>query len=343
MAEVNPNATSAATPDAGNSATQGSIGAPPNPPATGGESAPAGTIAPPTATGAAAASAESSPSGGSALDEAAAGGAPTFEEANAAIAESQALNDAAITLTEAGPQEQQGFMHFIEQSDLVGKSLFGILVIMSLISWYIIIFKAASNFGVRRRVSRFLSRFWQSGSLEVVAQQLQVYGVRDPFSHLTQSAIQARDHYTRVGAAKLEDAGTESEFVMRSMRKIMDEETARLESGLTMLASIGSTAPFVGLFGTVWGVYHALVAIGMGGGATIDRIAGPVGEALIMTGLGLAVAIPAVLGFNAFVRRNRVLLARLDAFAYDLHTVLTTGQRVATGPQQPRSEPRQAA
>ncbi|MGE4341235.1 MAG: MotA/TolQ/ExbB proton channel family protein [Pigmentiphaga sp.] len=342
MAEVNPNATGAATPDAGNSAAQGSIGAPPNLPAPGGESAPAGAIAPPAAPGLASEGEGAVAPDGDALGEASPGEAPTFEEANAAIAESQALNDAAITLTESAPQEPQGFMHFIEQSDLVGKSLFGILVIMSLISWYIIIFKAASNFGSRRRINRFLSGFWQSGSLEAVAQQLQVQGVRDPFSHLTQTAVQARDHHMRFGVAKLEDAGTESDFVMRTMRKVIDEETARLESGLTMLASIGSTAPFVGLFGTVWGVYHALVAIGMGGGATIDRIAGPVGEALIMTGLGLAVAIPAVLAFNAFVRRNRVVLARLDAFAYDLFTVLTTGQRVSAAPQG-RTEPRQAA
>ena len=113
------------------------------------------------------------------------------------------------------------------------------------------------------------------------------------------------------------------------MRKVMDEETAKLENGLTVLASVGSTAPFVGLFGTVWGVYHALVGIGLSDGVTINRIAGPVGEALVMTGLGLAVAIPAVLAYNAFVRTNRVYLSQLDAFAHDLFTFLTTGQQVA--------------
>src|SRR5690606_2911691 len=117
-------------------------------------------------------------------------------------------------------------------------------------------------------------------------------------------------------------------FVTRTIRKVIDEETAKLENGLTMLASIGSTSPFVGLFGTVWGVYHALVGIGLSDGVTINRIAGPVGEALIMTGLGLAVAIPAVLAYNGFVRSNRVYLAKLDAFAHDLFTFLTTGQQV---------------
>jgi biopolymer transport protein ExbB len=110
------------------------------------------------------------------------------------------------------------------------------------------------------------------------------------------------------------------------MRKVLDEETTALESGLTTLATIGATAPFVGLFGTVWGVYHALAAIGASGAGTLDKVAGPVGEALIMTGLGLAVAIPAVVAYNAFTRANRLLTGRLDAFAYELHSFLTLGQ-----------------
>jgi biopolymer transport protein ExbB len=113
------------------------------------------------------------------------------------------------------------------------------------------------------------------------------------------------------------------------MRRVIDEDTARLESGLAVLASVGSTAPFIGLFGTVWGVYHALVAIGLSGQGTLDKVAAPVGEALIMTALGLAVAIPAVLAYNAFVRSNRVVLARLDAFAHDVYAVITTGAHVA--------------
>ena len=112
------------------------------------------------------------------------------------------------------------------------------------------------------------------------------------------------------------------------MRRVIDEETSRFESGLTVLASVGSTAPFVGLFGTVWAVYHALVNIGMSGQGTLDKVAGPTGEALIMTALGLLVAVPAVLAYNAFVRHNRVVLARLDAFAHDLFAVLTTGAHV---------------
>ncbi|MBU4611278.1 MotA/TolQ/ExbB proton channel family protein [Achromobacter sp. GG226] len=256
---------------------------------------------------------------------AAPGGLPDVA-ANAA-----ATNQAAQPMVQVptGEQEAMGFMHFIAQSDVVGKSLFVILIVMSLASWYLIVVKSISNAAVKRRSRAFLDKFWQSSSLEAVQNEIATHGARDPFSHLASHAIHARNHHAKFGAAKLEEAGSESDFVMRTMRKVIDEETAKVESGLTVLASVGSTAPFVGLFGTVWGVYHALVGIGLGGGATIDRIAGPVGEALIMTGLGLAVAIPAVLAFNAFVRRNRVMLAQLDAFAYDLFAFLTTGSKVS--------------
>ena len=116
--------------------------------------------------------------------------------------------------------------------------------------------------------------------------------------------MHAHAHHARYGAAKLEEAGNASDFVTRTIKKVLDEETTRLENGLSVLATVGATAPFVGLFGTVWGVYHALVAIGMSGAGTLDKVAGPVGEALIMTGLGLAVAVPAVVGYNALDTRQ---------------------------------------
>jgi biopolymer transport protein ExbB len=116
---------------------------------------------------------------------------------------------------------------------------------------------------------------------------------------------------------------------------VLDEETTRLEAGLTTLATVGATAPFVGLFGTVWGVYHALLAIGSGGAGSLDQVAGPVGEALIMTGIGLAVAIPAVVAYNAFTRGNRVLTGRLDAFAFELHSFLTMGEALGADTQSP--------
>jgi biopolymer transport protein ExbB len=222
-----------------------------------------------------------------------------------------------------------GMMHFIGQSDIVGKTLFVILLLMSLVTWYLILVKAANGMVVRKRAQDFLNKFWNAGSLEQVEHEISTHGARDPFSHLAAHAMHAQAHHARYGATKLAETGSNGEFVTRTMRKVIDEETAKLENGLTVLASVGSTAPFVGLFGTVWGVYHALVGIGMADGVTINRIAGPVGEALIMTGLGLAVAIPAVLAYNTFVRKNRVLLSRLDAFAHDLFAFLTTGQQVA--------------
>lgn len=224
--------------------------------------------------------------------------------------------------------EDPGMLNFIAQSDFVGKGLFGILVIMSLISWYLIFAKSLTNLSVRGRSNKFLREFWAASSLEQVENELVTHGATEPFSHLASHAIHARNHHVKYGALKLEEKGSTSDFVTRIIRKVIDEETAKLENGLTVLASIGSTAPFVGLFGTVWGVYHALIGIGMSDGVTVNSIAGPVGEALIMTGLGLAVAIPAVLAYNGFVRTNRVYLASLDTFAHDLFTFLTTGQQV---------------
>ena len=234
------------------------------------------------------------------------------------------LTDAAAL---AGPQPT-GFLHFIAQSDIVGKSLFTVLLLMSLISWYLIVVKMIVRVRLKRRSGQFLREFWAASSLEQVENELATHGANEPFSHLASHAIHARNHHAKYGAMRLEEKGSTGAFVTRTIRKVIDEETAKLENGLTMLASIGSTAPFVGLFGTVWGVYHALVGIGLSDGVTINRIAGPVGEALIMTGLGLAVAIPAVLAYNGFVRSNRVYLANLDAFAHDLFTFLSTGQQV---------------
>ncbi len=219
-----------------------------------------------------------------------------------------------------------GFGHFIAQSDVVGKALLAVLVVMSVASWAIIAIKGVSLLARRARSTAFLAFFWNAASLDAVAAEIAAHGARDPFSHLTAHAMQAQAHHAKYGAAKLEEAGSANDFVTRTIKKVLDEETTRLENGLSVLATVGATAPFVGLFGTVWGVYHALVAIGMSGSGTLDKVAGPVGEALIMTGLGPAVAIPAVMGYNWLTRANRVMAARLDAFAYELHTFASMGQ-----------------
>jgi biopolymer transport protein ExbB len=219
-----------------------------------------------------------------------------------------------------------GFGHFIAQSDAVGKFLFGVLVLMSVASWVLIAAKGVVQFTRGKRSTAFLDFFWNARSLGEVQAEIAAKGAHDPYSHLTAHALHAQAHHARHGAERLAEAGTGSEFITRTIKKVLDEQTTRLESGLTTLATIGATAPFVGLFGTVWGVYHALLAIGMSGSGTLDKVAGPVGEALIMTGIGLAVAIPAVMAYNGFARNNRVLSARLDAFAYELHSFLTLGE-----------------
>jgi biopolymer transport protein ExbB len=203
------------------------------------------------------------------------------------------------------PQQTAGFASFLAQTDAIGKTILVLMLLMSIATWYLIATKSITIFIERRKSARFLEAFRNAASPADAPGDLQ-----EPFSQLTRHALAAVRRGDR--------------FLVRAMRRVIDEDTARLESGLTVLASVGSTAPFVGLFGTVWGVYHALTAIGISGQGTLDKVAGPVGEALIMTALGLAVAIPAVLAYNGFVRANRLVLAKLDAFAHDLHSTLTT-------------------
>ena len=225
---------------------------------------------------------------------------------------------------------KQSMSHFLTQSDSVGQSLFALLLLMSLASWYFMMVKAWQMMMTRRRSKKFLADFWNASSLQEVAKSLAKHSDNEPFAHLTYHAMNAVNHHAAHGVQRLQEAGSASEFLTRAMRRVIDEETARLECGLTALGSIASTAPFVGLFGTVWGVYHALVTIGQTGQGSLEQIAAPVGEALIMTGLGLAVAIPAVLAYNDSTRSNRVLLAQLDAFAHDLFALLTTGSAINT-------------
>ncbi|MDB5800017.1 MAG: Biopolymer transporter ExbB [Rhodocyclales bacterium] len=224
-----------------------------------------------------------------------------------------------------------GFSHFLTQADGLGKTLFVLLAMMSLASWYFIVAKTISYFRQRQASERFVEMFWNATTIEEVKNEIATHGAHEPFSHLTSHAIYAAEHHDRTGG-KIGDAGTLGDSLTRSMRKVLDEETSQLENGLTLLATVGATAPFVGLLGTVWGVYGALVSIGMSGAGTLDKVAGPVGEALIMTGLGLAVALPAVVGYNAFTRANRVTMSRLDAFAHDLFSYLTTGVQAAQAP-----------
>ena len=224
--------------------------------------------------------------------------------------------------------QAMGFGHFLTHADGLARGILVLMLLASVASWYLILTKAVSNLAAQRRSTRFLDFFWNAPSLNAVAARLEEQHPDEPFSHLAYHGIAAASHHERHGVNRLNEAGSSGEFVTRTLRKTIDEETARAESGLTVLASIGATAPFIGLLGTVWGIYHALVAIGMSGAGTLDKVAGPVGEALIMTAIGLTVAIPAVLGYNFLVRSNRMTLARLDAFAHDLFTFLGTGAKI---------------
>jgi biopolymer transport protein ExbB len=219
-----------------------------------------------------------------------------------------------------------GFAHFISQSDAMGKGVLGLLLALSMASWYLMVTKAVANIGARKRADEFLKQFWEASSLQEMQAILNTNQGENAFYDLAKQALTVNNGHQR-GAEKLLAAGGISEYLTRVLRNGIDQEATKIEYGLTVLASAGSAAPFVGLFGTVWGIYHALVQIGMSGQGTLDKVAGPVGEALIMTAVGLAVAIPAVLAYNAFTRRNRLWLAQLDNFAHDLYTLVTMGEK----------------
>jgi biopolymer transport protein ExbB len=220
-----------------------------------------------------------------------------------------------------------GFAHFLSQTDTLGRIVLAALFVLSIASWYLIVTKTLANAMSGRRADGFLKQFWAADSLQQVRTALHQRPADSAFAELARDALDAASDSDKHGMQKLAAAGGLGEFLTRLLRNGIDQEATRVEHGLTILASAGSAAPYIGLFGTVWGIYHALVNIGLSGQGTLDKVSGPVGEALIMTALGLAVAIPAVLAYNAFSRRNRVWLARLDAFAHDLYAVITVGEK----------------
>ncbi len=228
--------------------------------------------------------------------------------------------------------EAFGLAHLWEQSDLIIRLVAFTLVVMSVASWYLILVRSVRQVRARRH-DEAVEAFWGAANLDQGLERLSKLAPDSPFEALARQGCAATEHLRRhTHSTTLGGTLDADEFVTRAMRKSIALSTAQLESGLTVLASIGSTAPFIGLFGTVWGIYHALVNISATGMATLDKVAGPVGEALIMTAFGLFVAIPAVLGYNAFTRANRLELSELDAFAHDLHAWFTTGTRLPSAP-----------
>ena len=227
-------------------------------------------------------------------------------------------------MQEVGTQNMFGFAHLWENGDLVSHTVAIGLALMSIASWYLILAKAVENWKLRK-AARSVSQFWSAICVIDGIQQLREAGGESPYVQLaTQASCCNND--CEAASGHLASRFDPSEQMERALRQQLSCTQAGMESGLTLLATTGATAPFVGLFGTVWGIYHALVAIGISGQAALERVAGPVGEALIMTAAGLAVALPAVFAYNAFTRVNRVILTDLDAFAHDLHAFFTMGK-----------------
>ena len=217
------------------------------------------------------------------------------------------------------PRNPYGLESLWKQGDFVARGTLVILLIMSMGSWYIAITKAVDQYRVMREARAANATFWTAGS---VRQGVEGLEARSPFRFIADSAVQATETHERV----LDRIDLHT-WLSMAIQGAVDTVQTRLQGGLTFLATVGSTAPFIGLFGTVWGIYHALTEIGIAGQASIDKVAGPVGEALIMTAFGLAVAVPAVLAYNFLVRRNRLVMDRVRTFSANLHSMLMGGAR----------------
>lgn len=259
----------------------------------------------------------------SAQESASATAAPAASAAApAASAEAAPAAAAPAASAEAGPAKEvienpYGLDALWKTGDFVSKGTLIIMVIMSMGSWYILITKTLDQLKLSGQ-AKDAAKFWKAASVQAGAASLKE---GSPFRYLADTGIKASEHHE---GALLEQIDLNT-WVSMSIQRAVDKVQSRLQDGLAFLATVGSTAPFIGLFGTVWGIYHALTAIGMSGQASIDKVAGPVGEALIMTAIGLGVAVPAVLGYNFLVRRNKSSMESVRAFAADLHSVVLSG------------------
>ena len=226
------------------------------------------------------------------------------------------------TTTKETIDNPYGLAAMWEHGDFVAKGTLFIMIFMSMGSWYILITKLMQSFKLAGQAKAARLKFFKASNLQ---EGLKVLDEGSAFRFIAQSGINAQEHHE----GTLTEHIDRNTWVTMSVDRAVGEVQSRLQDGLAFLATVGSTAPFVGLFGTVWGIYHALTAIGIAGQASIDKVAGPVGEALIMTAIGLAVAVPAVLGYNWLVRRNKVALDGVRGFAADLHGVLMGAKTAA--------------
>jgi biopolymer transport protein ExbB len=223
-------------------------------------------------------------------------------------------------VTEEAVDNPYGLKALWNQGDFVARGTLLILVIMSMGSWYILFTKLFEQRSMMKSATNSAEVFWKAPSVKTGVGALEEGSA---FRFIAEQGIRASDHHEGTMVESID----KHTWISMSMDRAVGNVQSRLQDGLAFLATVGSTAPFVGLFGTVWGIYNALVKIGISGQASIDKVAGPVGEALIMTAFGLAVAVPAVMGYNWLIRRNKAVLDRTKAFAGDLHNVLVAGKR----------------
>src|SRR5579863_8831361 len=229
-----------------------------------------------------------------------------------------------------------GLVALWQGGDLVARSVLILLLIMSLASWYVMLTKLWDQGKLKKSARVVEKQFWNAPSVKDGVERLKK---GDEFRGIAEDGLRAASHHD----GRLTDRIDLNEWITMSLQRSTDVVTSKLNNGLGLLATVGSTAPFVGLFGTVWGILNALVSIGVAGQASIDKVAGPVGEALIMTALGLFVAVPAVMGYNWLLGRNRLIQDSLRNFASDLQAYLLGGARVASGPDVVVGGPRPAA
>jgi biopolymer transport protein ExbB len=234
--------------------------------------------------------------------------------AEAVAASAAAPADASAKKADAAIDNPYGLESLWKTSDAVAKTVLLLLLVMSISSWYVLIVKLLEQAKVGRYAKVAAEQFWTAGSVEQGCAKLDK---NSPFRFIAEAGLQAtKKHDGLMGHVDLND------WVSMSVGRAVERIQSSMQSGLSVLATVGSISPFVGLFGTVWGIYHALTAIGISGQASIDKVAGPVGEALIMTAIGLAVAVPAVLAYNWLVGRNKNAMSDVRAFGADLHAVI---------------------
>lgn len=227
------------------------------------------------------------------------------------------VTSAEVTSTEI-VDNPYGIESIWKEGDFIARGTLIILTIMSMGSWYILVTKLFDQFKLNRQAKDAKNTFWKASSVQTGIETLKE---DSPFRFIAETGAKASEHHEGSLLEKIDL----NEWVSMSIQRAVDKINSRLQDGLAFLATVGSTAPFVGLFGTVWGIYGALTRIGIAGQASIDKVAGPVGEALIMTAFGLFVAVPAVLGYNFLIRRNKSAMEEVRAFSADLHLVLISG------------------